>query len=97
MTKAKAAAPVAPEVTSDPNPPTQPVPPDSIPVEDQEPYNTGPVWEGGNPGEAPANNPDAPPVDTTYWPEPDPPPETPTPTPPPAEPETDPEPPDLTL
>ena len=82
VTKAKAVQPYDAS-----NPPTNPVPPDGIPVEDQAGYDHGPVWEGAHPGDGIEVPPDRPDVDTTYWhADPkteEPPPESPTPTPPP--------------
>jgi hypothetical protein len=69
--------PEAPEVaplTVDPNPPTEPVPEDSIPLPEEpvgEQPQSAPVWEGGDPGEAVPSPNDTPDI---YHPEPDAPP-----------------------
>jgi hypothetical protein len=78
MTRRK--EPEAPEVaplTVDPNPPTEVVPEDSIPLPEEpvgEQPQSAPVWEGGDPGEAVPSPNDTPDI---YHPQPDPPPEPP--------------------
>jgi hypothetical protein len=76
MTRRK--EPEAPEVaplTVDPNPPTEVVPEDSIPLPEEpvgEQPQSAPVWEGGDPGEAVPSPNDTPDI---YHPVPEAPPE----------------------